>query len=92
MRPPLAFIALTAAALALSLAVWRRPAQASRQLVASAAPNAARLPDLGPMPELSGGTRWINSQPISRADLAGKVTKKVVYGTAEGTRMEVELP
>jgi thiol-disulfide isomerase/thioredoxin len=29
--------------------------------------------DLGPMPELTGGTRWINSAPISRADLAGKV-------------------
>jgi len=25
-------------------------------------------------------------------DLDGKVAKKVVYGTAEGTRMEVELP
>ncbi len=25
-------------------------------------------------------------------DLAGKVTKKVVYGTSESTRLEVELP
>lgn len=34
----------------------------------------ATLPDLGPLPELTGGTAWINSAPITRASLKGKVT------------------
>lgn len=34
----------------------------------------ASLPDLGPMPELAGGTRWINSPALTRADLKGRVT------------------
>lgn len=34
----------------------------------------ATLPVLGELPELRGGTRWINSAPITRADLLGHVT------------------
>ena len=40
--------------------------------VATAKPGAT-LPDLGALPELNGGTQWINSVPISRADLRGHV-------------------
>jgi thiol-disulfide isomerase/thioredoxin len=35
--------------------------------------------DLGPMPELVGGTHWINSAPISRAQLAGKVVMVEIW-------------
>lgn len=34
---------------------------------------AARLPVEGPMPSLKGANAWINSQPLSTADLRGKV-------------------
>lgn len=57
----------------LGLVAWRRPSHAARPLT-PVAHAAAVLPDLGAMPELAGGTRWINSQPLSRADLLGKVT------------------
>jgi cytochrome c biogenesis protein CcdA/thiol-disulfide isomerase/thioredoxin len=31
------------------------------------------LPDMGPMPSLSGATLWLNSKPLTRQDLRGKV-------------------
>jgi thiol-disulfide isomerase/thioredoxin len=31
------------------------------------------LPVLGVLPELSGGTHWINSAPVTKADLRGRV-------------------
>ncbi|HTR79098.1 MAG TPA: redoxin domain-containing protein [Gemmatimonadaceae bacterium] len=34
---------------------------------------ASTLPDYGPMPELSGATGWLNSPPLTRAGLKGKV-------------------
>jgi thiol-disulfide isomerase/thioredoxin len=52
------------------LATQRRSAQAARAVTSVA----ASIPDLGPMPELVGGTRWINSPPITRAELRGRVT------------------
>ena len=48
------------------------PPRAETASVSAAA--VAPLPDLGPMPELTGGTRWINSPPIARAELRGRVT------------------
>jgi thiol-disulfide isomerase/thioredoxin len=67
-------ILFTAAALAIPLAVVLanrvRPAASATR---SAALPAASLPDLGPLPELAGGTAWINSAPITRAALRGHV-------------------
>ena len=40
---------------------------------ARAALDAPAAGDLGPMPEFAGATGWINSPPIARADLKGKV-------------------
>jgi thiol-disulfide isomerase/thioredoxin len=40
----------------------------------AAVASASALPDLGPLPELTGGTQWINSAPITRASLKGRVT------------------
>jgi cytochrome c biogenesis protein CcdA/thiol-disulfide isomerase/thioredoxin len=40
---------------------------------ASAAEQTPALPDEGPMPELSGAVAWLNSQPLSRDSLRGKV-------------------
>jgi thiol-disulfide isomerase/thioredoxin len=40
---------------------------------------AARLPVLGVMPALDGGTRWINSPPLTTAALRGKVTMIEVW-------------
>lgn len=58
----------------LMLATQRRSAQAARALTSDTASVTASIPDLGPMPELAGGTRWINSPPITRAELRGRVT------------------
>ncbi len=47
---------------------------------AAAAPSPTRpLPDLGPMPELAGGTQWFNGPPLRRSDLAGKVVMVEVW-------------
>ncbi len=40
---------------------------------ASAAEQTPALPDEGPMPELSGAVAWLNSQPLTRDQLRGKV-------------------
>lgn len=65
---------LASSMLALPLAYVAAQQLRSAEAV-SAPPVLARatLPDLGAMPELSGGTEWINSPPISRAELLGKV-------------------
>lgn len=39
----------------------------------SAAAQAPALPDEGPMPELSGAVAWLNSPPLTREGLRGKV-------------------
>ena len=36
-------------------------------------PTATALPDLGPAPELRGIVGWVNSEPVTLADLRGKV-------------------
>lgn len=41
--------------------------------VASSLPNMITLEDLGPAPELTGITDWINSDPLTLASLRGKV-------------------
>lgn len=65
-----------ASAVAIPLAVIAvmqlRPAQVVRADATATAP--VTLPDLGAMPELAGGTQWINSPALTRADLKGKVT------------------
>ena len=42
--------------------------------------------------KMDGPDRWNTTFSADVIDLAGKVTKKVAYGTAEGTRMKVEMP
>ena len=65
-------IAVPAAAL---IAGWIRPTQA-----AGATPvTISTLPDLGALPELNGGTAWINSAPITRASLKGHVTMVEIW-------------
>ncbi len=51
------------------LSGMRKPAASAR----AATTSTPSLPDLGPLPELSGGTQWINSAPITRASLKGRV-------------------
>ncbi len=46
-----------------------RPTRSARAATTPVAP----LPDLGPLPDLTGGTQWINSAPITRASLDGRV-------------------
>lgn len=40
---------------------------------ASVAEDTSQLPDLGPAPELAGISRWLNSDPLTLAQLRGKV-------------------
>ncbi len=54
-------------------------ATGSGERVGEVARRSATLPDLGAMPELSGGTRWINSAPLTRAALQGKVAMIEVW-------------
>ena len=42
--------------------------------------------------KMDGPDHFTDQFVADRIDLAGKVTKKVRYGSAEGTRLEVELP
>ena len=42
--------------------------------------------------KMAGPDRWSATFTGDAIDLAGKVTKKVATGTAEGTRMKVERP
>lgn len=42
--------------------------------------------------KMDGNDHFTATYTADVIDLAGKVTKKVVYGTSESTRMEVELP
>ena len=37
------------------------------------------LPDLGPLPALDGGIGWLNSEPITRESLRGKVTMVEIW-------------
>jgi cytochrome c biogenesis protein CcdA/thiol-disulfide isomerase/thioredoxin len=47
--------------------------QPSIEKVSAAAPAPVSLDDEGAMPELSGAVAWINSQPLTRESLKGKV-------------------
>lgn len=60
-----ALLVLCALALPVTVAVSHR---ASATAVTSAS-----LPDLGPVPELTGGTGWLNGPPLRTADLRGRV-------------------
>jgi hypothetical protein len=42
--------------------------------------------------KMDGSDQFTATYTADAIDLEGKVTKKVVYGTSESTRMEVELP
>ena len=42
--------------------------------------------------KMDGPDRWNATYTGDLIDLAGKVTKKIAYGTSNGTRMKVELP
>jgi thiol-disulfide isomerase/thioredoxin len=42
-------------------------------LTSTLAAESAPLPDQGPMPDLTGATAWLNSAPLNRAALKGKV-------------------
>ena len=68
-RRVLLVASLVAIPVAAALASKLRPTQSAR-----AAATTAPLPDLGPLPALTGGTQWINSAPITRASLDGRVT------------------
>ncbi|MBC7840665.1 MAG: redoxin domain-containing protein [Gemmatimonadaceae bacterium] len=59
---------ILAVPLAVAVAARIRPTHAAR---AETMPPA--LPDLGALPELSGGTQWINGAPITRESLKGHV-------------------
>ena len=74
-RRALLVTALLALPLSIVLANRQRPGRA----VSAATPPSAALPDLGPMPELVGGTHWINSAPLSRAGLMGHVTMVEIW-------------
>jgi len=62
------------ALLALPLSILLAHRMESGPLSVATAKPVTTLPDLGALPELTGGTQWINSAPISRADLRGHVT------------------
>ena len=69
-RRALVVTALLAVPLSIALANRLHPAGVG----SAATTSSTKLPDLGALPELTGGTKWINSAPISRADLRGHVT------------------
>lgn len=69
-RRTVVLASLIALPLALVLVNRVRPAQIASAKGTGAVP----LPILGDLPALTGGTQWINSPPISRADLIGHVT------------------
>jgi thiol-disulfide isomerase/thioredoxin len=60
---------------AVLLAGRLRPTPPARAATTAAAP----LPVLGDLPELTGGTQWINSGAITRADLLGHVTMVEIW-------------
>lgn len=71
MRSRILLVAVMAAIpISIVLANRLRPDGAGGMTVATA----DVLPDLGALPELTGGTQWINSVPITRRELLGKVT------------------
>lgn len=55
------------------------PTAAAPATVAATGGSMSALPDLGPMPELAGGTKWINSPPLTRDSLRGRVTMVEVW-------------
>ena len=67
-------LALALAAVAVAAVVFAATTDPNRLGPAPVDPQ--RLPDAGSAPGLEGGTHWLNSPPLTAADLAGKV---VVY-------------
>ena len=61
-----------------------KPAASAR----AATTSTPSLPDLGPLPELTGGTQWINSAPITDEVSAGFITT-VLPVTSAATVMPV---
>ena len=47
--------------------------RATKPAAAATLPRVSTLPDLGAMPELTGGTRWIKGPPVTRESLRGRV-------------------
>jgi len=52
---------------------WARFLTRANQLVRSATHPAAQLPVEGRMPSLDGATGWLNSPPLTAAELRGRV-------------------
>lgn len=67
-RPALLVLSALVLPAAIAIASRTRPAAA-----------ATALPDLGPAPELSGGTQWLNGPPLRTADLRGRVVMIEVW-------------
>jgi thiol-disulfide isomerase/thioredoxin len=74
-RRTVVLASLIALPLALGLANRLRPAQMAR----AEGTTPVTLPILGDLPALTGGTQWINSPPITRADLIGHVTMVEIW-------------
>lgn len=73
MRRRSLLVAVAVVPMTLALGNELRPAARAASLTSvTSARNT--LPDLGAMPELAGGTQWINSPAITKAELRGKVT------------------
>jgi thiol-disulfide isomerase/thioredoxin len=72
------FAAVLALPLSIALANRLRPAPVARAANTDPADRTS-LPVLGVLPELSGGTQWINGGPVSRADLRGHVAMIEVW-------------
>ena len=69
-RRAVVLASLVALPLALVLVNRLRPAQMAR----AEATSPVTLPILGDLPALTGGTQWINSPGVTRAELIGHVT------------------
>jgi thiol-disulfide isomerase/thioredoxin len=64
---------ITLAAASAVYATARDSGAMSATVAKVASPAPPKLPVLGELPELRGGTQWINSAPITKADLRGRV-------------------
>ncbi|MBI2795669.1 MAG: redoxin family protein [Gemmatimonadetes bacterium] len=69
---------LVAALIGTDLIIYKGPPELRMPGTRAARPAAParaaiQLDDLGPLPDFAGGTAWLNSAPLDRADLKGKV-------------------
>ena len=65
--------AMTGPAMTAKAPAMTGPSPASGAPSPTTAPAAGALPVLGPMPPLDGASQWLNSPPLTRAALKGKV-------------------